>query len=387
MPNRAERDPKRRRIGIDLHVVDGIFQGSRSHCLELFSRVVALSPEFDFILLVGTPETLLSFSERFALPNVTIQRMPARPAPARLLWQLPHLAREYGLSLLHTQYVAPPLPFCTTAVTVHDVLFESHPQYFEKSFVARSRLLIPLSVRRSAAVFTVSEFSRKQICETYSIAPEKVHTIPNGVDRMRFFPGNEGQQEVQALGLQPGNFYLSVGRLEPRKNHATLLRAWAQLPRPRPRLAIVGQRHFMYRDALDIVRDMRLQGDVVMLEQVSDACLPAIYRHAKGFVYCSWAEGFGMPVLEAMASGIPVICSTNTALSEICADAALGIEPGNPSEIAAAVGSLDLQAGLRENLSRRGLRRAEDFNWDNSARIVRDVYLDRIGSLPSAHSK
>ena len=218
---------QRPRIGIDLHVVDGIFQGSRTHCLELFSRVIACTLECDFVVLANDPQKLLSFSESFALPHVTILPMPKLPAPARILWQLPQIVRRHGISLLHTQYIAPPVPFCATAVTVHDILFESHREYFEKSFVFRSRLLVPFSIRHSALVFTVSEFSRRQICDTYSIPAEKVHTIPNGVDVARFFPGDAGRDAIRDLGLKSGGYFLTVGRLEPRKNHATLLRAWA----------------------------------------------------------------------------------------------------------------------------------------------------------------
>jgi glycosyltransferase involved in cell wall biosynthesis len=382
MVNGARQGPKRPRIGIDLHVVDGIFQGSRTHCLELFSRVVARSAEFDFVLLVGDREKLLSFSDHFALPHVTIRPMPERAAPVRLLWQLPHIVRSCGLSLLHTQYIAPPLPSCATAVTIHDILFESHPQYFERTFVMRSRLLVPFSVRRSSSVFTVSEFSRKQLCETYSIAMDRVHTIPNGVDRVRFSPGDADRESVQALGLNPGDYFLSVGRLEPRKNHATLLRAWAKLPPPRPHLVIVGQRHFQYKEVFEVIRFLDLERDVLILEEVPDVQLPAIYRHARGFIYCSWAEGFGMPVLEAMSSGIPVISSSNTALSEVCADASLAIDPRNADEIADAVRSLNQNSGLREDLIRRGFARAEQFTWDRSAEIVRDVYRETFGMNP-----
>jgi len=369
----------RPRIGIDLHVADGIFQGSRTHCLELFSCVLALTPECDFVVLAADPRKLLSFSESFALPHVTLFPMPERPATVRLLWQLPQIVRHCRLSLLHVQYIAPPLPFCATAVTVHDILFESHREYFEKSFVLRSRLLVPFSARRSAAVFTVSNFSRKEICDSYSISAEKVYTIPNGVDCARFFPGDVDCDAVRALGLEHGSYFLTVGRLEPRKNHATLLRAWAQLGVPRPRLVLVGQRHFQYDGVFDLIRTLRLERDVQVLEQVSDSQLPAIYRNAKGFIYCSWAEGFGMPLLEAMASGIPVVSSANTALSEVCADAALRVDASSPNEIANAVLALDEQLGLRESLIHRGLLRTKEFTWEKPAQTVRSVYLRHFG--------
>jgi glycosyltransferase involved in cell wall biosynthesis len=265
-------------------------------------------------------------------------------------------------------------------------LFESHREYFEKSFVLRSRLLVPFSIHRSAAVFTVSDFSQKQICDTYTMSPEKVHTIPNGVDGTRFFPGDAGCDAVRALGLERGSYFLTVGRLEPRKNHATLLRAWAQLRAPRPLLVIVGQRQFLYQEPLDLIRTLHLESDVVVLEQVSDAQLPAIYRNAKGLVYCSWAEGFGIPLVEAMASGIPVVSSANSALSEVCGEAALLVDPSSPRDISDAILALDKQTGLRESLIHRGLHRARDFTWEKSALTVRSVYLRHFGLLPDRRS-
>jgi glycosyltransferase involved in cell wall biosynthesis len=369
---------ERVRIGIDMHVVSGIFQGSRTHCLELFSRVVACTPECDFVLLTPDPRQLLFFSNSFALPNVEICQMPEKPAPLRLLWQLPNHVRQKGLSLLHMQYIVPLRASCATAVTVHDILFESHPQYFEKSLVMRSRLLVPYSIRRSAAVFTVSEFSRNQISKAYSTPPNKVNVIPNGVDATRFFPGRKGSEEVTARGLESGNYYLTVGRLEPRKNQGTLLKAWSLLQPPRPRLVIVGQRHFGYSDALALILTLGLEKDVVVLDQISDTLIPALYRNAKGFVYCSWAEGFGMPLLEAMASGIPVVSSDNTGLAEVCSGAAAKIDPRSPVEIRDAILALERRPDLRNDLSERGLKRSLEYTWERSAQVVRRVYLDHF---------
>jgi glycosyltransferase involved in cell wall biosynthesis len=327
-------------------------------------------PECDFTVFAASTEKLIGLSANFALPHVRVVALPRVSAARRLLWQLPKLARQHELDLLHTQYIVPPFSPCRTAVTVHDILFESHPEFFDKLFVLRSRLMVRRSVRQSAEVFTVSEFSRQQICESYGVGSDKVHTILNGVDTLRFFPGQEGRDVLDNIGLTPGQYFLTVGRLEPRKNHSGLLRAWARLSAPRPRLAIVGQRHFGYDAALSLVSSLHLEQDVVVLESISDSQLPAIFRHARAFVYCSMAEGFGMPVLEAMASGIPVISSANTALSEICAQAAVLIDPQKTDNITDAIRELDQDSELRQDLARRGLDRVRDFTWESSADVV-----------------
>jgi glycosyltransferase involved in cell wall biosynthesis len=286
--------------------------------------------------------------------------------------------------LLHSQYIAPPFSPCPSAVTVHDILFESHPEYFDKLFVLRSRLLVSQSIRKSVEVFTVSDFSRRQISETFPINMSKVHTIHNGVDGKRFFPGKQGQEVMKKYGLESGDYFLTVGRLEPRKNHANLLRAWAKLAKPRPKLVVVGQPHFGYQEIFAQRQALDLSEDVSILENISDAELPAFYRNAKAFIFSSWAEGFGMPVLEAMASGIPVICSKTTALTEICGDAALLVPPENVQQFSEAIHELDQDPDKRQVLACRGLSRAKEFGWESSSQIVREVYLGYFGLAKQA---
>lgn len=378
---RAITDPRpsRPRIGIDLHVVDGIYQGSRAHCLELFSRVIGTTPECDFVLLANDARALTSFHSSFALPNVTIVPMHHRPAAIRLLAQIPGLVKRMGIGLLHTQYITPPLPLCPTAVTVHDILFESHPEFFDKLFVLRSRLLVPFSIRHSAVVFTVSKFSLEQICSTYAISPSRVHVIPNGVDSSRFYPGDGGLEIVRAMGLDRESYFLTVGRIEPRKNHVALLQAWSRLPKPRPILAIVGQHHFQYEDVIRMISELSLEADVRVFDKVSDVQLPAVYRNARGFIYASWAEGFGMPLLEAMASGVPVITSATTALSEVGADAASYVNPADSDSITNAVRALMGESAMVSVLVHRGLARVKEYTWEKSAQVVREAYVRQFG--------
>jgi glycosyltransferase involved in cell wall biosynthesis len=229
-------------------------------------------------------------------------------------------------------------------------------------------------------VFTVSDFSRNQIAARYAVSIDRIHTIFNGVDQTRFFPGQKGLESIRAAGLEPGNYFLTVGRLEPRKNHAGLLRAWAMLPAPRPRLVIAGEKHFGYDEALLLRESLGLTDEVTLLDKVSDELLPGYFRNAKAFVYCSWAEGFGMPALEAMASGVPVISSANTALREVCGEAALLVDPADIGAIRDAITVVDSQSDLRDRLIRRGLERIQNYTWMRAAETVREVYLGYFGA-------
>lgn len=360
--------PPKPRIGIDAHTIDGIYQGSRTHAIEIFSRVVRSAPDIDFFLFASNRQKVLDASDAFGLPNATIVSMPERSGTQRLLGQLPAFARKLELDLLHCQYIVPPFCPCPTAVTIHDILYESNPEFYSRVFVLRSRLFIRLSARRSSLVFTVSEFSRQQIVTRYGLPAGQVTTIHNGVNYQAFHPLRAPDPELEALNLQSGNYLLMVGRLEPRKNHLNLLKAYQQLPQPRPRLVIVGQRDFGYDAILEQVN--ALKDDVLLLEKVHDRLLPILYRNAMIFVYPSLAEGFGMPLLEAMASAVPVITSDNTALREVAGNAALVVDPRSPESISAAMQTALNRPDLRKDLAERGVRRAAEYDWDSSAERV-----------------
>jgi glycosyltransferase involved in cell wall biosynthesis len=362
------------RIGIDMHSLSNIHQGVRTHCLELFSRAVHLGSDFRFFVFVAEPDRLIEANALFTSPNVDIVQMSDQIPPVRLLAQLPILARKYRLDLLHTQYIIPPFCPCPAAVTVHDTLFESHPQFFPLFFRLRSRLLVRFSARNSALVFSISQFSRREIVQRYDVDEDHVATIANGVNLARFYPGKQDEDAVAALGLVPGAYILTVGRLEPRKNHAGLLRGYSRLAVPRPKLAIVGQPDFRYSEISGLIRSLRLEDDVVLLDKVDDCLLPAIYRHALLFVYPSWAEGFGLPILEAMASGVPVATSGTTALLEIAGDAALFVRPEDPESIAAAMKKVIADAQLRHDLAQRGQASAALFTWERAASQLVDAY-------------
>jgi glycosyltransferase involved in cell wall biosynthesis len=368
------RNPERLRVGLDLHTLEGMHQGSRTHCAELFSRVVRLLPEMDFFLFADTTRWPQSEKERFCAANARIIPMPHRNPMVRLSRQLPQLSARCRLDLLHTQYVCPLRLHARRAVTIHDILFEQFPQYFESFLRTRSKILFRRTARTADLVFTVSDYSKRELIERYGIEPDHITTIHNAADARRFFPGDRGHADVANRGLVPGSFLLCVGRLEPKKNYLGLLKGYALLPAARPRLVIVGQRDISYEEILQLRTNLRLEREVLLLEDVDDELLPALYRHALAFVYPSLAEGFGMAIIEAMASGTPVITSNSTSLPEIAGGAAILVDCHSPQEICLGIRTVMGNPSVRQQLRKWGLKRASEFSWDNSAQLVAQRY-------------
>ena len=378
---------KKKRVGIDFHAVDGKFQGSRTHILELFSQVIEVSPDLDFYLFVDDTDGLGKLNAAFSRENVHLIRMPAASPFKRLLRQLPQLAKQYSLDVLHTQYILPPLMPCSGMVTIHDVLFETHPQFFEAFFRFRSRMMMRWSAKRAAHVFTVSEYSKTELSRLYGVESEDVTVIHNAVDFGRFCPGVEGADVVKARGLVSNQYILSVGRLEPRKNHATLIKAYASLKFDDLPLVIVGQRDFRYGEIFSLIKSCGIEDRVVILEDVSDDELPVLYRHASLFVYPAFAEGFGMPPLEAMASGVPTISSDTTAIPEVVGEAGLLVSPFEVPELAASMRKVLIDQVLSEKMRRAGLERAKKFSWRASAERVRAQYMKHFNDVGGAENE
>ena len=371
---------RRIRLGVDFHVWDGIFQGSRSHLLGLYRAAIRRAPEVDFVLFLDDTASLRNAYEEFARPNVQLVHMPSRPALVRLAVQLPWLQWRHRLDILHMQYRLPFIRFGDCACTIHDLLFETHPQYFKKSFVWQSKLSYRMACRRAALLFAVSQFSKGEIERLYGIPGERIAVTYNGVDRSRFFPGPAGAEDVAALGLRIGDYILTVGRLEPRKNHVTLLRAYAMLGPQAPELVIVGQRDFQYGDVWSVMESLGIKDRVRVLESVEDRSLPALLRHARLFVYPAQAEGFGMPIAEAMASGVPVVSSNTTSMPEVAGPGALLVDPSNEGQLTDAMARILNDVDVGAGLVRAGLPYVKKFDWDGSAAVLLSAVQARFGA-------
>jgi len=363
------------RIGIDAHAVGSHLGGNETYIRNVVRALGEVDPGGDYTLFMTDAGLRESIPGAERMRRVAVR--PHNPL-VRIPVSFPlALARE-RIDVVHVQYVAPPLCPARIVVTVHDIAYDRHPELFTRAEVARFRLLVPLTVRRAAAVLTVSEFSRRDIVRRYLVPPERVIVAPDAADPMFRPIHDEAQLDAVRERYGTGDEYiLCVGNLQPRKNLHALIDAYVRLRRAdatRRRLVLVGRKAWLHDDIFAAARDSGYADELVFTGYVPDADLVALYNAAAVFVYPSLFEGFGLPPLEAMACGTPVVCSNTSAFPEVVGDAALTVDPRNPEALAAAIATILRDAALREQFSSSGRARATLFSWQETAGIIRDVY-------------
>ncbi len=295
------------------------------------------------------------------------------------LWrdrQFRSYTRRMKPSLYHeTRYALFQFEDGPTVITVYDLSFVRHPEwhpadraeYLERYFLKR--------ISKVDSVITISEFSKKEIMSLLGISPDKIYVTPLGVDRS-FSPG---KKEMKGF---PNEYILSLGNLEPRKNLVTLLDAYRSLPkklRERFPLVIAGASGWHTRELKKALQLFPRDEKPILTGYVPKKLLPDLYRGASLFVYPSLYEGFGLPVIEAMACGVPVLASNSTSLPEVVEDAGVLIDPRDVSHLKEAMMELLEDEKARRELARRGIARAKLFSWDQCARQTLSVYERSLG--------
>lgn len=374
------------RVGIDATAVPRRRAGAGNYIFNLVRAIAEVDGINTYVIFARTQ---LIEEWNIRQPNFHFHVTELRHRPLRLLWEqtvLPVLARRHRLDVLHSpHYTFPMFTSARRVVTILDMTFYLYPQLH--SFVKRLffRRMIRLAVRYADRIITISESTANDLfhlLDGEGLA-EKTHPVPLAVDsRYRLIRDETAVATAcRRLGLEPKGFLLYVGVLEPRKNLPVLLRAFrrARDEGNRLPLAIVGKRGWKFDSIFATVQELGLENDVIFTGHVSDADLPYVYNGAALFLYPSLYEGFGLPVLEALSCGAPVITTNVSSLPEIVGDAGLLLPPSDVDELAGAIGRVLSDADLAASLSEKGRERAARFSWSRTARETIGVYARAAG--------
>jgi glycosyltransferase involved in cell wall biosynthesis len=335
---------------------------NKNHQYELLSPF-----DFAFDARNGKPENL---SKRF---------FPVRSV-FRKWWLvgLPAMLQISPMDLFHgTNYCIPVFAPCPTVVTIHDMSLYAQPNTHESKNVVRGKRRIPIMARRASMIIAPSEWTKQEIVKYLGTRPEKIRVIYEGArEKMEPLPIPAcldiiGKHKIRRPYL------LYVGTIEPRKNLLTLIRAYDELLKAsphRPQLVLCGGRGWLDDGVFKLVEELRLQDQVRFTGYVDDVDLPALYSAAAVFVYPSLYEGFGLPPLEAMACGTPVVVSNSSSLPEVVAKAGLTHDPHNYRALAESIIRLFDDVSIYGHLKHAGLEQASHFSWERAARETQAIY-------------
>lgn len=369
-------------IGIDSHSAEQEGEGNATYGRNLIWALVRTADDVEFVLFAANREHAFYRSLHPPARTRTVG-VGQGWGIARLAWTLSRAAAREDVDCLHVQYVTPLRYRGPLVLTVHDLGFLHLPNSFPLGLRLALRVLVSRSIAAAGRIITVSEFARSDIVARYSVHPSKVVAIPLAAGPS--FHPRDGEQTRRVLaryGLRPG-FLFSVGRLNRRKNLERILLAHARLRASGVSdapLVIGGKPDHGFEDVLRRARRSGVGSAVRWMGLIPDDDLPMFYAGAACFVYPSLFEGFGLPVLEAMACGTPVVTSNRTALPELAGDAALLVDPENVDELAAAIARVLADAELAGEMGGRGLERSRRYSWAETARQTLAVYRSAVPS-------
>jgi glycosyltransferase involved in cell wall biosynthesis len=371
------------RFAVDAHAIGRHLTGNEVYIRSLLGAFAELDRRSEFIAYLSEPGAERWIPARFGVRNVS-----SNPYK-RLGWDLARRVRADAPDLIHVQYTSPLLTQVPTVVTVHDVSFLEHPEYFTQSRRSQLRLTVGRSVRNAARILTVSEFSRDAILRAYDIDPTKITVIPNAANPEFRVIGRERARKAVIDRLKFREpFIFSVGDLQPRKNQIGLIEAFSKLlnecPQLKHHLVLTGKETWFTRKVLDAAKASGFASRIHFTGFVSDGELLQLYNACDCFVFPSFYEGFGLPILEAMACGRAVACSNTSSMPEVADGAGLFFNPHRSGEITRALKDILLDSELRGRMERLGLKRAAGFTWKKSASATLDVYREVVNQMRDA---
>jgi len=380
-------------IGLDGSPLANLKTGVGHYTFELARALATVAPADDFQLISPLP-----FGQSFgAGGNQTfpknLRAVTEEVHGFRKHWWtfgLSSYIRRNPLALFHgTNYDIPLRSPCPTVLTIHDLSSYLHPETHTRRSTRRARYRLPIMARRATMIITPSAAVKNEVCELLRVEPRKVAAIPHAArPYFRSMPLAEALKITKRIKVDDC-FLLFVGTIEPRKNLITLIRAFEEVLKTtslRPQLVIAGMEGWLTDDLFTYVEGRDLGDRIIWTGYVSDEDLCALYSACRLFLYPSIYEGFGLPLLEAMACGAPVISSRIPAIVETVGNAACLIRPTDVSVWSRTIIELLQESSQRNELSKAGQQRAAEFSWEHTARLTRDVYSAAVESWESRKS-
>lgn len=374
------------RIAIDAHAIGSKLTGNERYIQNVGERLLKLDDKNEYFFFFSEEEARQRWKDR--APNLhtrLVSQNPYRRLGLDLILQL----RALRPDVFHYQYTGPLLHVSPEIVTIHDVSFERHPEFFDTGECLRLKVTVRRAARAARKVITGSEFSKAEIVHFLKVPEQKIKVIYNGVgpEFQRVEDPDVVRTSLERYAIRKP-YLLAVGDICRRKNQLAIVRGFARgLSRNKGcehRLVMVGKRKAYAEELLVEAGRLGLADDRLLLPGfIPDEDLPCLYSGAELLLNTSLYEGFGLPVIEAMQCGLPVIASRASCFPEIAGDAARYVDPADPDDIADAIGEVLGDGALRNELIRAGLRRAQCFRWDATARETLEAYYEAANGFGS----
>ena len=360
------------KIAIDSHVSKGIFQGTRTSLENILPFMIDNNPDIHFSLI-----GYKTGSNDFNRNNCTIIKSPFKSGKLNYLFGFGFQCRKLGIDLFHSQYFIPFLTGKTrTIATLHDVLFLDFPDYFPVAHRTLQKNALMHTINNADCIIADSNYTKNRLLFFGVNSKKNIIVIPNGVNAS-FFSG----KSIPPPFPLPEEYILYVGRIAPIKNIQSLVNAFSILKSGifksrQIKLIICGNVDpaFCTDNILVQYNNWKKMDDVIVLEGLDNSVIRHLYQNTKCFAFPSFGEGFGLPVLEAMASGAPVVASNSTSIPEVAGDAALLFDPANVNSIANAIAEIVQNKNIADDFREKGLKRVALFSWEEYAKHLVEVY-------------
>jgi glycosyltransferase involved in cell wall biosynthesis len=374
------------RIAINTRfLLSGKLEGIGIYTQEIFSRVVQLMPEHQFYFLFDR-----AYDNAFIFAKNITPLVVSPPARHPFLWywwfekSIPKVLKEKEIDLFISPDGYASLNTNTPQIiTIHDVAFEHYKEHTPFLVYQYYKYFVPKFCKKATKILAVSTFTKQDIVNRYNIKNSKISVVYNGFDK------KENISEITnetISNLITQNYFIFIGAVHPRKNVLGLLKSFEHFKSSfshQHKLVIIGRKAWMNTELEDFYNKMQFKNDIIWIEKIERNNLLHVLQHAFALVYPSFFEGFGIPIIEAMSYGVPVITSNVSCMPEVAGNAAILVNPNDTNEIANAMNELIADKQLYSNLQQLGKKRAQDFDWNTSAKEVVEIITATLENLQS----